>query len=234
MSKILEDALSEIDWGKNVSDFCSNADVLQRLHASIAKVAIAAQQIQIVDKGNPALPFVQEMQLAANDVARCVALSLYKPAAAGMRSMLECALYYSYFRSHPLELKTLIRDKKYYVSKSEIILFFQAHVASWSKKQSSVGLISRLDAWYSEVSAIVHGQIPGQWRDLSAINEPAHDVELLREVVSFCSDCGDIVRDLFICSFLDESWQFVETDAKRELLKGVSADYRQKLKLDRA
>lgn len=234
MSGLLENALSSVDWGGNVQEMCDNDEVMSVLHNSISKVAILAQQIQLLDRGNPALPFVQEMQLAGHDVARCTALSLYKPAAAALRSMLECALYYSYFRTHPLELKTLVRDKKYYLGKSEIISFFQIHVEDWSKRQSDVGLVSRLEGWYSQVSAIVHGQLPGHWRDIVSIEETKHHPDLMRELTVFIDQCSDIMRDLFLCVFLCDSWSFVETDAKRVLLKGVSADYRSKLKLDRA
>ncbi len=80
-----------------------------------------------------------------------------------MRSLVECALYYAYFRSHPEELATLVRDAKFYVSKKEILSFFAKHAPGFAERQVVLGYSSRLDAWYSQTSSIVHGQIPGTW-----------------------------------------------------------------------
>lgn len=233
MTSQLCGALLAVDWQGNVDEFCKKGAVVQDLHSAITKIAMLARQIQVVESGNPALPFVHEMQLSGHDVVRCVSLSLYKPAISAMRSMLECAVYYCYFRTHPAELKTLVRDEKYYLSKSEIIDYFQVHVDGWKKKQSAIALVSRLDSWYSKVSAIIHGQIPGHWSKSLAISESSHSDEFLRETVKFAVDCANISRDVIICAFMDDLWRFVETDAKRELLRGTSAEYREKLKLDR-
>ncbi|EKT4067845.1 hypothetical protein QEG11_003317 [Stenotrophomonas maltophilia] len=234
MSNQLCDALLAVSWQENVEAFCREESHIKDIHSAIAKIAMLARQIQVVEDGNPALPFVHEMQLSGHDVVRCISLSLYKPAVSAMRSMLECAIYYCYFRSHPVELKTLVRDEKFYLSKSEIIDYFQIHVEGWKKKQSAIALVSRLDSWYSKVSAIIHGQIPGHWNKSLAISDSSHSEELLRDTVSLAVNCADISRDVVICSFMDEVWRCVETDAKRELLHGTSADYREKLKLDRA
>ncbi|WP_349781143.1 hypothetical protein [Xanthomonas arboricola] len=234
MSQQLNDALTAVDWNKNVLSLCEDQSITEKIHLSISKVAILAQQIQIIDKDALALPFIQEMQLASHDVARCLALSLYKPAAAAMRSMLECALYYSYFRTHPVELKTLVRNNGYYLAKKEILEFFQTHVDNWSAKQSGIALVSRLERWYSKVSAIVHGQIPGHWRDVREDNSAKHDPEILEEAVVILCDSSEIIRDLFLCVFLADFWQFVEADAKRILIKGVTPDYRLRLGLDKA
>ena len=100
-------------------------------------------------------------------------------------------------------------------------------------RQSAIALVSRLDSWYSKVSAIIHGQIPGHWSKSLAISESSHSDEFLRDTVKFAVDCANISRDVIICAFMDDLWRFVETDAKRELLRGTSAEYREKLKLDR-
>lgn len=234
MSDQLSGSLLAVNWQDNVEAFCREDSHIKDLHSAISKIAMLARQIQIVEVGNPALPFVHEMQLSGHDVVRCISLSLYKPAISAMRSMLECAIYYCYFRSHPAELKTLVRDDKYYLSKSEIMDYFQVHVDGWKKKQSAIALVSRLDSWYSKVSAIIHGQIPGSWSKSLAISDSSHYDTLLKETVKFAVDCADISRDVMICSFMGEAWRFVETDAKRELLRGTSADYREKLKLDKA
>ncbi|MBH1543809.1 hypothetical protein JY440_19410, partial [Stenotrophomonas maltophilia] len=91
MSNQLCDALLAVSWQENVEAFCREDSHIKDIHSAIAKIAMLARQIQVVEDGNPALPFVHEMQLSGHDVVRCISLSLYKPAVSAMRSMLECA-----------------------------------------------------------------------------------------------------------------------------------------------
>ncbi|UKE50524.1 hypothetical protein KCU57_17950 [Xanthomonas translucens] len=132
MSILLREALLAIDWNSNRDVFLGSEQSINRLHLGSLRVARWAIELEQIDKGNPALPFVREMQHGGHNVAKCVALGLYKPAASAMRSMLECALYYTYFRSHPAELRTLIRDEKYYISKKDVLAFYQRHVKDYT------------------------------------------------------------------------------------------------------
>jgi len=234
LSAQLKQAILAVNWNERVAEFCSHDVTVAKVHAAIAKVAVIGHQIEAIEAANDALPFIREMQRAGHDVARCVALSLYKPAAAAMRSMLECAMYYTYFRAHPIELRTLIRDDKFYVSKGDVIEFYTRHIPGWSKRQAAIGLVSRLDKWYKRVSAIVHGQIPGDWSDADSVSGTKHSDALLSQVAESIEECGDIVRDLLICAFVHEAWACFDADAKRILLSGTPAGYRTSLKLDKA
>jgi hypothetical protein len=111
------------------------------------------------------------MQVSSQYVAVLVALSLYKPAASAMRIMVETALYYTYFRTHHAELATLARDPAFYVEKRDLVEYHKKHTPDFGSLQSRLGVLVRLERWYSTVSAIVHGQIPGAWVEHKIVAE---------------------------------------------------------------
>ncbi|HFT7412831.1 hypothetical protein [Stenotrophomonas maltophilia] len=234
MSADLADALNGVDWNKNRDSFVSNGALVDSVHTSILRVAIWARELELIDGGNIALPFVREMQHGSHNVAKCFALALYKPAAASMRSMLECALYYTYFRSHPAELGTLVRDDKFYISKKDVLEFYKKHVPGYALRQSSLNLSDALDKWYSRTSAIVHGQIPGDWKSTLELEDTLHESAISAEVAAHFEQCSKIISDLFLCVLGAEAWRYMSTPSKCYFTKGVAPEVRLALGLDKA
>src|SRR5260221_11290517 len=103
-------ALKAVDWNINVDRFLNNANAVDTISKGNLRLAVGSKQLENSDKHNPALCFIRELQVAGHNVAALAALALYKPAAASMRTILEAALYYSYFRTHISELATLAID----------------------------------------------------------------------------------------------------------------------------
>jgi len=234
MSSKLVLALKSVDWNGNISELCANDPVASRIEACNMKLALWSRQLEMIEAGNPALSFVREMQHGGHNVACTLALALYKPAASAMRSLVECALYYTYFRSHQAELATLVRDDKYYVSKKEIVQFFSRHVPDFSARQSVLGYLERLERWYSLTSSIVHGQIPGQWSNGKAVSDIKHDLAVLEQGVVHFEEAVYLVQSTFICVLGENIWGMVESDAKGAFCKGMSGDQKTRLKLDTA
>src|ERR1022692_288533 len=137
----LEKALAAVDWNANVSVFTKDATQPEIVAKANLRLAVWSRQLEITDKGNPALAFVREMQVTGHQVAALIALALYKPAAGGMRTTFETALYYSYFRTHKAELATLVRDSEFFISKKEIIDYHKQHSHNFSALQQSFGLV---------------------------------------------------------------------------------------------
>jgi hypothetical protein len=141
-----------------------------------------------------------------------------------MRNILEAALYYSFFRSHPVELETLTRDIKFFVDKGDILDFHRLHTPRFVELQTKVDLVARLDAWYRKVSAILHGQIPGTWQEHMALKDVRHIPITLNAVVETFQEGEEIVHRLFLCTAGRTLWDGFSSGAKRELLRGHSGD----------
>lgn len=231
MAYSIQSALGGIDWNSLVENFCLDHDLANRVEDSSVLLAVWSGQLEKIDSNNPALAFVREMQVSGHHVASLIALGLFKPAAASMRSTVECALYYMYFREHIAELRTLARDPAYYVSKSDIIDFFKIHSSNFGDRQSALNLVGKLNSWYSKTSAIVHGQIPGVWVSEPSLGGGAFDKVKTLEVVSHFSDAVSIVQDCFICVLAESFWPYIDPVAKAQITKGMHGDLKARLLL---
>jgi len=229
----LKKALFSVDWNANVKAFLDDERALaEKMAQCNLRLAIWAKQFEKIDKGNPALPFIREMQLAASDVVTLTSLALYKPAAASMRTMLESALYYTYFRHHPAELATLVRNTAFYVEKSELLDYHKTHTPNFSEQ--AFGLIDKLNKWYKRISSLAHGQKPGDWRTHRALAETQHVKKTLPIVVETFAEGVEIVHDLFLSTVGKALWNDFSSEAKRELIKGISGEKKTILGLDAA
>lgn len=228
----LSEALKGVDWNANVAAFISDASAGELLAQANMRIAVWAKQFESIDKGNAALSFVREMQVAGHHVAALIALALYKPAAAAMRNMVEAALYYSYFRSHPVELASLARNTGYFVDKNEVLDHHRAHTQEFMVLQEKLGLLSRLHDWYGEVSAIIHGQIPGAWIDHASLKDVKQVQKTQKAAVEKFVEAEDIIYRLFLCTVAADFWNDVNTEAKKFLLKGLSGEVKSLFKFD--
>lgn len=165
-------------------------------------------------------------------VVALTALALYKPAASAIRTVIETALYYSYFRTHLTELETPLRDKDYYVGKGEIVEFHKMHSVEFKIRQEKRGLLNQLKGSYSALSAIVHGQLPGVWTSTTPLSKTVPNDKVRSEVVQRFVDSEEVVHKLFLCTLAPVFWDDFSADAKRALLKGLSGESKKALRLD--
>ena len=221
---LLESALKSVDWNANVAAFCADNNALLIVHQQNLKLAVWSKQFEENDAANPAICFIREMQVAGHLVVACTALASYKSAAAAMRTIVETALYYSYFRTHVQELATLARDEKWYVSKEEILEYHTQHSEKFSDVQKKLSINANLQSWYRKISAIVHGQLPGVWLSQTAICHMKHNPVLQQEVVSSYVECVRIVNCFLLCTAGRDQWSGFSTTAKQSLLHGLSGD----------
>jgi hypothetical protein len=230
----LEKALKAVDWNALAKEFLQQTTLRDEVEAANLRLAVWARQIESAEGTSPAVTFIREMQSAGQQVAVLTALGLYKPAAAAMRTMLETAMYFSYFRAHPVELSTLLREPKYFIDKADVVDYHKLHTADFSNLEQRFGLLGRLNTWYSFISSVVHGQIPGGWMRHKSVADLKHDLATLPTVVKTFTEGAALIHDFFLCTFARDLWPSFSASAKRLLLAGLSGDQKTALGLDAA
>lgn len=225
MSK-LDAILTGIDWNDSVASFAAQHQVVERYQRGCHLLAVWVHELRFQEPTNPATPFLMEMQASAGTAPTCASLGLYKPAAASMRAAVENALYFSFFVNHPVELQTQLRRDDYYESKKTIIEYHKKHSIGFNEKQQAVGLLSELDSWYSEISAIIHGQKPGIW-STRGISNTAFNSKLDQLSVDAFSRCISIINMLFLIVIEDELWDGFNPRSRGLFLKGYSKQKKQ-------
>ena len=223
--------LKQVDWSQNISQFSNDPNNATRLTRISRLIALWSVELEVADKGNLALSFIREAQAAGHYVGCLIPLALYKPAAASMRAIIDCVLQYSYFRQHPAELATLGRDSRFFMDKKEILEHHRLHTLNFGNKQQALGLNTRLDKWYSEMSAIIHGQVPGQWVTHKKLSDIAFDREICELGISKFEEAGEIFRRVLLCTVERSSWYCFTKESKREFLKGIKGEHKNVLEL---
>lgn len=231
--KKLADALSAVNWNENVQSFLDDASAAAIAEANF-RLAVWARQLESTEKGNPALAFMREAQASGHNVAALSSLALYKAAAGSIRTFAETCLYYSYFRCHLSELGTLARRTGYYISKSEIIDYHKRHTVGFQEKQQALGWISEFERWYSEISAIVHGQVPGVWIDHVSIKDISYNHNSLQVVAKEFTRGTQLMHHFFLCTVEQALWSSFSHASKKILLAGLSGKAKTTLGLDQA
>ena len=209
---------------------CKNT--LTDIDNAVYRIAVWSLQLEQADMNNPALCFIREMQHSIHQSGALIGLCLYKPSATSSRVFVESCLYYTYFRTHLEELATLVLNPKYYVGKSEIMDYHKQHTQQFKKKQEALGLLSRLETWYSHTSAVVHGQLPGVWNTHNELSQISYSKETQDLALSTLLDDVGIVNDLLLCTVTKVLWNGFAPESKTFLTKGMSAAKRAALGLD--
>jgi len=230
----LRKALENIDWSANVQHFLSTPSIPSQMASGNLRIAIWSKQLEDADKDNPALSFIREMQVAGHSVVALASLGLYKPAAAAMRTTLETAMYYTFFRTHPAELATLARETGFYVGKQDVVEFHKQHTPGFMDYEKEFGLISKLNKWYGRISAIVHGQVPGAWTWGSALAKLQHSPRLITVVAEEWKQGEELIHFWLLCTAGRELWSAFSSTAKQQLVSGLPGKARTVLELDKA
>jgi hypothetical protein len=230
----LKGALKGVDWEVSIDAFLGQADSISALDDACTRIAVWSGQFESADKGNPALAYVRSIQASAHEVVAACALSLYGAAAASIRNVVEGGLYYTYFRHHLAELTTITRDASYFVSRADVVSFHKVHTVNFKGLQELFGFLSKLEVWYGQISATVHGQLPGVWIAHSGLDEIKPSTKILKLVVGeFCRG-EELLHELFLLTAGRQMWDRFSTPAKKALLKGLDGKIRTALGLDKA
>lgn len=233
-SSKLSDALSSVDWKQNVAAMMADSKRPDAITAATLHLAVWSKQLEQTDAGNPALCFIREMQNAAHNTAVLIPLGLYKPAAASMRAIVEDALYYTYYRTHFVELSTPIREQGFYMDKKEILTFHKDHTPDFVSKERKIGVISRLETTYAQMSAVIHGQIPGRWTTYTAVSQISYNEMVCEQAIAAFGEVVEVVKRLFLCTVAQEFWHSFSKSAKGKLLHGLSGEQKAEIGLDSA
>jgi hypothetical protein len=228
----LPTVLKSVDWIANIDAAFQDASMLAKLEQALYRIAVWSKQLETADSGNPALCFIREMQVAAQQSTALLGLCLYKASAASTRTLLETCLYYTYFRTHPEELATLLRVDKYFVSKSEVLDYHRNHTRMFIEYQDLFGLVGNLEKWYSNISAVIHGQIPGAWNAHSALGEIGFNPETHCLAAGTFLSGEELVHQILLCTAGKQLWTSFSPDAKTVLVKGLAGEKRAGLGLD--
>lgn len=217
MNKFFE-TLQNIDWNSSRDVFFQKKDnQLSFLEENLNVLAHWAKSLETIYQNNPALPFIREAQVSAQDFISVYSLSLYKNAAASMRTVFESILYFSYFKDHSVELQSVARDK-FHLSRSQIISYHEKHTENFASIYKRTSLDCILDNMYSDVSNIVHSSQPGIWHQRAVLGQKTYDSRIANETAKLFIQTIKVINLLLLCTLRYDEWLTVPNKSRKIFL----------------
>ena len=212
------ETLKNIDWNSSRDDFLAQKDnQLSNLEEYLQILAQWAKSLETIYQYNPALPFLREAQVSAQDFISVYSLSLYKNSAASMRTIFESVLYFSYFKDHSVELQSVSRDK-FHLSRSQIISYHEKHTENFASIYKKTSLDSILDNMYSDVSNIVHSSQPGIWHQRAILGEKSYNSHIASETAKLFIKTIKVINLLLLCTLSYDEWLTVPNKSRKNFL----------------
>jgi len=221
MTTELQTKLAQIDWGAIASDSLSEDAGFSEIQVNCKLMTAWLNELCDMYEGNYALSFLKEAHVSMNDYCTSMSVALYKLSAASMRTILESILYYSYFKDHTKEFHTLINDSSYYLSRTEVLEYHYKHTRNFKEGSKELNLIASMDSFYSEVSAIIHGQIPGVWQPNLTLNSRSHCQKTFNCSVKQFKTLVKIINQFLIIHLTEEEWKSINFRSREVFLKGL-------------
>ncbi|SBS63412.1 hypothetical protein [Vibrio atlanticus] len=214
--------LQEIDWNSK-RDRClsDGSNQIDSLEHNFQILAHWSKSLETIYHGNDALPFLREAQVSAQDFACVYSLGLYKNSAASMRTIFESILYFSYFKDHNVELKSVTRSK-FHLSRSKILQYHDDHTPNFASISVKTKLKDFLDNMYSDVSNIVHSSQPGVWHQIATLGEKEYTSSIAKEVISLFNETIRVINLLLLCTLTYDEWLTVPHKCRKFFLQGLT------------
>lgn len=226
----LQNKLAQINWGAIVDDSLNEDSGFSDIQTSCKIITTWLNELCDLYENNYALSFLKEAHVSINDYCTSMSIALYKLSAASMRTILESILYYSYFKDHPKELHTLINDSSYYLTRSDILEYHYKHTHNFKNACKELNLISSMDNFYSEVSAIIHGQIPGVWQPNVNLDNRSHCSQTFSCSIEHFKTLVRIINHFLILHLTEEEWQSINIRSRELFLKGLKPKTKKEIK----
>lgn len=223
--------ISKVNWSENNNEAFKHEDIFNDLEGGILRIAQWSKQLETLYEGNKALSFIKEVQVSAQDLCCLVSLGFYKCSASSIRTVLESVLYFSYFKDHPVELESLLTVDGYYVTKEDVIAYNLRHTKRFKLRYERVSLKKDLDKIYSEISAIVHGQIPGKLHSSTCISERKYDYDCSRYITDKFIETTKFINYFLMFILKEEQWNDLDLPLKEHFMKPLTPTLKKELYL---
>jgi hypothetical protein len=225
------DEISKVDWTQSNIEAFKSEDVFNELELGLTRIAQWAKQLETIYIDNKALSFIKEAQVSAQDLCCLVSLGFYKCSASSIRTILESVLYFSYFKDHPVELDSLLEVDGYYITKEDVISYNLQHTKHFKSRFDKLALRSDLNKIYSEISAIVHGQIPGKLHCSITIADKKYDYEYANYITNKFTETINFINIYLIFILSEQQWNDLDIQLKERFMKPISRPLRKQLNL---
>ncbi|MEH2480617.1 hypothetical protein V1282_003974 [Nitrobacteraceae bacterium AZCC 2146] len=168
--------------------------------------------------------FVEEIASDALQILPQILMGYGKTSKLLIRGIVENALRHVYFSDHPIEFGRMNRDKKWYLSVTELCDYAKIHPL-FVKTEPKFAAVAQLISLYSDLSGGVHGRSVRDLEMRSALSKIAYDDDAAKQEVEKLKRCAEAVNFILAIFHADKVRAFAAED-RRIILRSMPAHAR--------
>ena len=167
------------------------------------------------------------VQGAIVETAGCVVVGLARPALFSMRSEIDMALGWIYFKNHLIEWDHLRVTGRGFLSKREVEKYLAEHYPKFRSRYSLLEQTRRRREAepYRVLSAHIHGQTDLTVPSVGPLVELVGSEQQCEEIIELQRDVAEYIGDVFLSVFADR-WASLPDDVKAPLRERLTEEQR--------
>jgi hypothetical protein len=195
-----------------------------RLEATFSSVITWCTELDRLNKGNPANFLLAGAYSEIIYICALLPYYFYRSAYMSLRSVIDQMLAYSYYFTHPVELRTALRKEGFYLIKENFWSYHMEHTPDFGKLANTTGIASECKQIYSDLSQFVHAQVPDHVCTITAFSDIKFSKEAVRDFIKMQHRTCRMLK-VFALIVFRELFRDLSIEAKRTVLKDISKDH---------
>ncbi|TWI62454.1 hypothetical protein IQ16_06781 [Bradyrhizobium huanghuaihaiense] len=168
---------------------------------------------------------VDALQGGAIETAGCIAMGLVRPALFSLRSQIDLAVAWLFYKDHPVEWESVVRTGEGFLLKRDVFEHFSKYRNQFSPRLELLDKHKnrKLSDPYRVLSAHIHGQsslVVPKFRKLHELIYPASRCD---EAVKLQAEVAEYISDIFLAYFGDK-WASLPSEVIASVQLRVPAD----------
>jgi hypothetical protein len=192
----------------------------KHLEATFLPIITWCTELERLNRGNPANFLLAGAYSEIIYICALIPFCFYRSAYMSLRSVIDELLAYSYYMTHPVELRTAVRKEGFYQTKEDFWSYHMEHTSNFGKLATDTGIATECAQIYSDLSKTVHAQVPDHVCTITAFSDIQFSLQAVRDFLKM-QDRTCRMLGVFALIVFRELFRDLSIEAKRTVLKGI-------------
>lgn len=200
----------------------------KRLETTFHPIITWCVELERLMRGNPANFLLAGAYSEIIYICALVPFCLYRSAYMSLRSVIDELLGYSYYMTHPVELRTAVRKEGFYLTKENFWSYHMEHTPDFGKLATETGIATECVQIYADLSKTIHAQVPDHVCTITSFSDIQFNLQAVKEFLKMQDRTCRMLR-IFSLIVFREFFRDLSMDAKKTVLKGIPKDFVRKI-----
>ncbi len=225
MKKPLEyvDALGKLPLDREKAVEFGKSEEGKRLETTFIPTITWCSELERIQRGNPANFFLAGAYSEIIYICALIPFCFYRSAYMSLRAVIDEVLAYSYYMSHPVELRTAVRKEGVYLTRADFWTYHEQHTPDFGRLANETGIATDCGQVYADLSKTIHAQVPDHVCTITSFADIRFNLNAVKGFLQMqertCRMLG-----VFALIVFREFFRDLSVEAKGTVLKGIPGD----------